>query len=440
MINWQEVQHRATQLLSDYLAIPSINPPGDVLSAANFLAKHLEESGLTPQYFHSQPKRVNLLARLPGNGQKKPVLLYNHMDVVEVDRTRWTCDPFGGEVKEGYIYGRGAIDMKGMGIMQLVALDLLRRFHPERSRDIIFYAAPDEETGGEFGAKWMIDNHWEALQPEFVWDEGGFGFRELFGASPVFMVALAEKKTLWLKLIAHGQPGQSGMPHDDNAINILMHALNRLLTSEMGWKIIPLTKSMFKTIATVMPFPNSFLLKNLDIPWIFRLVRPRLISQKSIAAMLRDTISITSFKAGEKENVIPDTAVATIDVRLLPETDPQQFLVELSRLFADDRIEIEIILAPQEGSVSDINSEFYAALTRAIEKRVSGSLTCPMLTPGTTDSCFFRQKGVNSYGLFPAIIDPSELGRFHGIDERISVENLLLGIQIIYDVLVELTA
>ena len=188
-----------------------------------------------------------------------------------------------------------------------------------------------------------------------------------------------------------------------------------------------------------MSFPKIFLLKNLHHPLIFRIALSALITDPTLAAMLKDTVSITVLRAGGKENMIPDLAEASLDIRLLPSRNPEAFLENLKDLIADKRVEIEVIHSPQEAAISDMNSEFYNTLSDVLNELVPTSITAPMLTPGTTDSCFFRSKGVNCYGLFPAIIDPGELARFHGIDERISIENLRLGTQIIYEVLQRLT-
>lgn len=439
MINWDSLTNEAAQLLSGYLQIQSLNPPGDERAAADFLAAELRRRGLEPTFYESAPNRVNLVARLRGNGKKKPILLYNHMDVVEADPTRWSCDPFSGEIRDGYVYGRGAIDMKGMAIMQLLALDLLQQHQADRSREIIYFAAADEEKGGKFGAQWMIEHHWPELEAEYVWDEGGFGLRDFFGPRPVFTVAVAEKKDLWLKLIAHGEPGHSGMPHKDNAANILLRALGRVLALNDKYELNPVTRAMFAEIARLMPFPKSILLRNLGNPLVFRLLQSTLSANLTIAAMLKDTLSITVLRAGGKENIIPELAEATLDVRLLPDRDPQAFLEGLKRLIDDPRVEIETIQAPAVANVSDTDSDFFQALSGVLADLVPQGITVPMLTPGTTDSCFFRRKGVNAYGLFPAIIDPGELARFHGIDERLSLENLRLGTEIIYRVLQKLT-
>lgn len=439
MFDWNAIGDEATQLLSSYLKIESLNPPGDERETAEFLTTQLRERGLEPKNYASAPNRVNLVARLPGDGSKKPIVLFHHMDVVEADPQRWSCDPFGGEVRDGYIWGRGAIDMKGMGIMQLLALDLLQRHNPNRTRDIIFLAVADEEKGGAYGTQWLIENHWPEIEAEYIWDEGGFGLQDFFGPTPVFTVAVAEKKELWLKLIAHGEPGHSGMPHDDNAANILLRALGRVLALNSKYELNPVTKTMFHEIGSIMPFPKSFLLKNLHNPLIFRLMQSTLTSDSTIAAMLKDTLSLTVLRAGGKENVIPDRAEATLDIRLLPDRTAEAFLESLKKLIADERVEIEVIQSPQQATISDVNTEFYKTLSGVLKELVPASITAPMLTPGTTDSCFFRRKGVNSYGLFPAIINPGELARFHGIDERISIENLRLGTQITYQVLQEMS-
>jgi acetylornithine deacetylase/succinyl-diaminopimelate desuccinylase-like protein len=435
MIDWNAVGERAGLLLSEYLRIRSTNPPGDERQAAAYLAGLLDEIGLCPQVYESAPNRVNLLARLPGNGSKPPVLLYNHTDVVDADAQRWSCDPFGGEIRDGYVWGRGAIDMKGMAVMQLLALELLQRQQPERSRDILFLAAADEEKGGKYGAQWMIQHHWPEIEAEYIWDEGGFGLLDFFGETPVFTVAVAEKKDLWLRLVAHGEPGHSGMPHNNNASVILLTALERVLRLNSKFRLHPVTRRMFRDIGETMPFPKSFLLQHLDNPLFFRLAQPALASDSTIAAMLKDTLSITVLQAGGKENVIPERAEATLDIRLLPDRDPDEFMAALRALIDDARVEIEVIQYPQPASVSNAGTEFFRTLADVLHEQVPGCVVTPMLTPGTTDSCFFRRKGVNSYGLFPAIITPTELARFHGIDERISLENLMLGTRITYEVL-----
>jgi len=439
MIDWQAIGDEAAGLLSSYLQIDTTNPPGNESAAADFFATELKRRGMAATIYPAGEKRANLVARLPGNGKKKPLLLSHHSDVVEADPQRWSCDPLGGLVKDGYVWGRGAIDMKGMGIMQLLALDLLRRSKRDRTRDVIFLMVADEEKGGEFGTKAMIERHWQEIEAEYVWDEGGFGLRDMFGPNPVFTVAVAEKKDLWVKVIAHGKPGHSGMPSEDNAAVVLMRALERILSLNEQITLSPVVQRMFREISQNLPFPKSFLLKHLDNPLFLHLAQPALTASPTVAAMMRDTLSVTVLRAGSKENMIPERAEATLDIRLLPEHDTDGFLKTLNHMVGDARVEFEILHAPQPAVVSAMDSEFFTALKSVLGDLVPGSRAVPMLTPGTTDSCFYRQRGVNCYGLFPALIDADELARFHGIDERISIENLILGTRIVYEVLDRLT-
>ena len=438
MIDWNSVANEAAELLSGYLRIKSVNPPGDEGAAAAYLAEVLEQRGFKAQLYESSPNRSNLICRLAGNGSKRPILLYHHMDVVDADASDWTHGPFSGDIEGGYVYGRGAIDMKGMGIMQILALDLLRRFHPERTRDLILFGAADEEKGGHFGARWMLERHGPIVDAEYVWDEGGFGLDDFFGPRPVFATAVAEKQDLWLRLSARGSPGHSGIPKGDNAAETLIRALGQVMTLNSRWVLHPIVRSMFAAVSRVMPFPKSLLASNLSNPLVFRLARPSLASDPTLAAMLRDTLSVTVLSAGGKENIIPDKAEAVLDVRLLPGRDPDDFKARLVRLIEDDRESDRLEHPPLPTTPTGTDTEFYRALTTTLARLVPGSVTAPMLTPGTTDSCHFRRNGAACYGLFPAVIDPGELARFHGIDERISIENLGLGTRIFYETLAEL--
>ncbi|MDY6875936.1 MAG: M20/M25/M40 family metallo-hydrolase [Chloroflexota bacterium] len=438
MIDWQAAGHEAARLLSRYLQINTVNPPGDERQAAEFLATLLRVRGLEPQLYASAPGRANLVARLPGDGSAGAIILLHHMDVVPADPARWTCAPFGGEIRDGYVWGRGAIDMKGVGMMHLLALDLLRRNDAPRKRDIIYLAVADEEMGSAYGVQWLLNSHWPEIEAEYVWDEGGFGLRDFFGPSVVFTVAVAEKQALWLRLVAAGEPGHGGMPHANNADDTLVRALARVLDYEAPLSLHKVTRDMFARLAQTQPFPQSLLLRHLDNPLAFALAQKPLTAEPSISAILRNTISITGMRAGSKENVIPEQAEAVLDVRLLPGEKPDVFIEQLEAIIADGRVRVEVIQHPEPTTISACDSALFRAIAEVTARLVPGSVTVPMLTPGATDSCFFRRKGVNTYGLFPAIITPEDLDGFHGINERISLENLRLGTRIIYEVLDEM--
>ncbi len=423
-------------MLSRYIQIDTTNPPGNERRAADFLAALLAERGIAHEVHESSPGRANVVARLPGEGDGGALVLLHHMDVVQADPDGWSCAPFGGEVHDGHVWGRGAIDMKGAGIMHLLALDLLQCEGGRRVRDIVYLAVSDEEMGGVYGTQWVLDHLGAGLMPIWsVWDEGGFGLRDFFGPTPVFTVAVAEKQVLWLRLVAEGEPGHGGLPHSNNANDTLVHALDRLVDYETPLYVHAITDAMFKRIAPTLPFPQSWLLRHLDTPWGLALARKALTSDKTINAMLRDTLSITGLHAGGKANVIPERAEAVLDVRLLPGENPDAFVASLEAVVADERVRVEVVQRPEPSTVSALDHPLFQAMANATARLVPGSVTVPMLTPGATDSAFFRRRGIDTYGMFPAIITPEDLVGLHGIDERISLDNLRFGTRLVYEVL-----
>jgi acetylornithine deacetylase/succinyl-diaminopimelate desuccinylase-like protein len=437
MIDWGTVGEEAAQLLRRYVQINTTNPPGNERPAAEFLAAALRERGLEPSLYEPAPGRANLVARLQGRGERGPLLLLHHMDVVPADAGAWSHDPFGGDVCDGYLVGRGALDMKCLGVMQLIALDLLRRSGRPLQRDVILMAVSDEEMEGAYGTGWMVDHHWDEIRPEVVWDEGGFGLSGLFGQRLVFTVAVTEKQVLWPRLVARGEPGLASVPRGNNPVDVLVTALGRIHQHPQPPRLTPVTREMFRRLADTADLPQSFLLRHMDHPLVWPLAGRVLTRQPETNAMVRNLVTPTQLTAGSKENVIPQRAVAGLDVRLLPDEDVDAFLAGLGRVIADDRVEIELDRRPVRSSVSPFESDFFAALERVLRRDVPGCVVVPMQTPGGTDSRFFRQRGVAAYGLIPIAIDRGELNRMHGIDERISLDNLRLGTRVVCEMLRE---
>jgi acetylornithine deacetylase/succinyl-diaminopimelate desuccinylase-like protein len=431
-----DITHQAAQWLSEYLKINTTNPPGDEEPAAQFLISLLKEWDIPAAFYPTAPNRGNVLAVLKAeNPIAGPILLQHHMDVVPADPASWSQPPFGGTQAEGYIYGRGAIDMKSFGIMALAAMIQIRQKNTPRKRDILFLAAADEEIGGDFGTGWMVENCWKDLQPEFVWDEGAFGLRGLFGPRPTFFVAVAEKQTVWTRMVAAGEPGLASVPRDNNPVTILTRALRKLEEHLFQPRLTEIPQEMFRRIGLSLSFPQSFLLQNLKNPLIWRIARKSLTTTPLINAMLRNLVTPTQLKGSDKENVIPETAEATLDIRLLPGENPQAFVRKMEKIVNDDRIHFILPETIHPSSVSDYGSDFFKALEETIISEVPEALVVPILTPGGTDSLFYRQRGVNAYGLVPILIDNDEVERMHGIDERISLDNLALGIRVMTGVL-----
>jgi acetylornithine deacetylase/succinyl-diaminopimelate desuccinylase-like protein len=261
----------------------------------------------------------------------------------------------------------------------------------------------------------------------------------MFGSGVLFGVAVAEKGALWLHLVAEGEPGHGGVPRGTNPAEYLVAALERLRRHRWPVHLLPTVRDFFRAVSQLLPFPQNILLQHLDQGPVLTLARSALLKEPALQAMLQSTVSVTGLRAGAKENVIPERAEATLDVRLLPGQDADAFIQELQRVLAEPQIRVEVIQRPIPGTVTPYADDaMYRALDKACAALVPGSRVAPLLTPGTTDSCHFRQRGFKTYGLFPAIITSEELGRFHGIDERISVQNLAFGTRLVYEVLREL--
>jgi acetylornithine deacetylase/succinyl-diaminopimelate desuccinylase-like protein len=414
-VDWQALQTEAVGTLQAYLRIDTSNPPGNVGPAVDLLAGVLERDGIPVERFESAPGRSILLARLRGSGAAKPIVLLHHTDVVPADATRWTRDPFGGEVADGAVWGRGAMDMKGIGVAHLYAFIALKRQNVPLDRDVIFMAVPDEEVGGQLGAVWMRENHYEKFEPEYILDEGGFGSRDLFAPGQlVFGISVAEKKILWLELTAEGVAGHGSQPHDQNPNDRLVRALTRLLAEPAPTSQFEVLETMKARVGTLAP--NEF-----------------------TNAIQHSTISVTSIRSGvgdpPKVNVIPSIATATLDCRLLPGTTKAQWLDLIARRLGDPEIRVEVTYESEDPVVTTQDSALYRALEAAVKRKHPEAIVTPMIVPFGTDANGFRPHGVKSYGFFPAILPAAVLGSMHGDAEFIPVDALGPAIEIFYEAL-----
>ncbi|HET9201164.1 MAG TPA: M20/M25/M40 family metallo-hydrolase, partial [Dehalococcoidia bacterium] len=369
-------------------------------------------------------RRMSLSARLDGRDSLKPLVLLNHTDVVPVQEEYWTVEPFAGLVRDGKVWGRGALDMKGMAVMELLAFVLLKRQGIELKRPVVFLAVADEEAGGARGIEWLDKEHPELLDGEWVINEGAYGYLNLFDQDrPVFAICPAEKTPLWLTVRAHGPAGHGSVPLADAAPVRLTRALQRIHDWQRDQRILPTVRAFLDGLSRAGAIPpdagpDQIPELSLDMP--------------SLRAMTSDTISLTTSNYGVKINVIPAFAEATLDCRLLPDRDPEQFLEELRRVIDDDTIEIETIFVSPSG-MSAMDNEFVATARQVTRDLVEDSLFLPVISVGFTDSRTFRARGVPAYGFGPGFITREEAATFHGHDERISIENLKLGTQTLYE-------
>ena len=415
--DWQATGAEAVRHIQEYVRIDTSNPPGDVLKAADFLSRILEREGIAVKRYDSGPGRSIVVARLKGTGPAKPLVLLNHMDVVPTDATRWRHDPFAAEIADGNIWGRGTMDMKGLGVVQLMAFLTLKRQNVPLARDVILMAVPDEETGGTLGAKWMRTEHYADIDPEYMLDEGGFGSRDLFAPGKlVFGISVAEKKILWLKLTAEGIAGHGSQPHDQNPNDRLVRALARLQSE-------PATNSSFAILDTMKSRVGTFAVN------------------KFTNAIQHSTISLTTLRSGvgdpPKVNVIPSIAEATIDCRVMPGTTKEQWLAEIGRRLGDPAIKIEVVYEGDEPVVTTQDSTFYRALESAVKRRHPEAIVTPMIVPYGTDSNGYRPRGVKSYGFTPVIVPAEGAMSMHGDAEYLPVDAVAPAIQILFEALKE---
>jgi acetylornithine deacetylase/succinyl-diaminopimelate desuccinylase-like protein len=437
----ETLRQEAVAVMSRYIQFDTTNPPGHELPAALWLRDQIIQRGITRDVTVHEPfpNRGLVVARIPGTEPLKPLMINHHIDVVAADPSPWTHPPFSGDVADGFVWGRGTLDTKGLGVVFLLALESLLKEGVKFRRPIVMTAVPDEEAGGG-GMKWLVENHAAAIDPEWVWDEGSGGLKGMFGSGVMFAVAVAEKTVLWLKLVAAGEPGHGSMPHNNNANVTLVNALKRIADSPRPVRLNATAAEMFKSVAATQKFPASFALQHLSNPLILRLAASRLESDKLTNALVRDTISLSMLTAGYKVNVIPEKAEASLDVRLLPETNPDEFTRWLKAIINDDRVKIESLQVSPPSGVAPLDNPFYQAVTHAVNRHVPGAGVFPLLMSGATDGRFWRMRGYPAYGFGPDILEREDVARVHGIDERVSVDNLLLGIQMARDMIQELCA
>jgi len=439
--DWKALTDETAQILSAYAKIDTTNPPGNELPAAEFLQATLAKDGIESKLYPSAPGRANLVARIKGTGKAQPILLLHHMDVVPAQASDWSFPPFSGAIEDGFVYGRGTLDDKGGGVVQLGALLARVREHKRCARDLIFLAVADEEVGGAEGAIFMVKNHLDDIRAEAVWNEGGATIEGLLPKRPVNSIAVTEKNSLWITLKASGEGGHGSSPTANGGINILIAALSRIAAWERPLHLAPAMREALRRLGGAVVPGGAFAASHIDAPPLSWIVNGRIKGNRVLNSSVRDTISLTGLRAGLKHNVIPAHAEADLDARLLPDTNPKEFIAELKQLIADPRIAIEVVHdIPELQPPSHADTAFFRALEQAIEKRLPSSVSIPGMLTGGSDCKAFRAVGIDCYGYQPLLATQDMISRFHGIDERVSLDNLRFGVQVSYDTLETLCA
>lgn len=424
-LDWDALTEEATRLLVDFIRIDTSNPPGNEYLACNWLQDILEKEGFTTERFDPGEGRHSLRSVYKGDGSKRPLLLLQHTDVVPCEPDKWLEPPFAGVVKDGVIWGRGTLDMKGLGVMMLLAFLLFKRHNIPTKRDIVLLATPDEEAGGSWGVEYLAREHPAAMQAELVLNEGEMGTEGFLGLKrPLFGFSPSEKGPYWLRVIAEGTPGHGSIPLDDNAVVRLNTALHKILSWERPYEIREAVRPLWNLLKQ-----HNLLPEGEDQATLRQIAE----SNRLLRAMLVDTISLTRLDAGYKTNVIPSIATAELDCRLLPGTEPDAFKARLEEIVADPQVRFEVILQ-RYSDASPNESEVYTVYQDVVREYVEDALFAPMMGVGFTDSVTFRNMGIDAYGFMASLFTLEEASTVHGHNERISIDNLRMGCQVMFEV------
>lgn len=428
----------SAQLLSSYLQIDT--RAGKELDGARFLGEHLAAAGVPYEIDEYEPGRANLMARLSGDGTGGgPVCLLSHIDTVDWEPELWEGGPgpLSGAIRDGWVWGRGALDMKGMGIVELQAFTALKQSQAPLNRDVWFLAVSDEEDGNG-GAKRLVER-WDELGCAYVLNEGGIGVQDLlFEGQTVYPISVGEKGVLWLRLLAHGEPGHGSTPVvERESPEHLIRAVNKVRAhneaQEPEWH-----PAMTELLNNVGQQRKGVERAALTKPTLTKtLLKGQLMDHPVIRASMTTTWHLTGLEGARAPNVVPGTSSAVLDIRLSPGKTAEMALVELRALIDDETVELQVI-AQEEAAVSEWRDDpFYQALSRHIQADRPDLVVGPAISPGFTDSIYLRQMGARAYGLVPFEVPQNELAGFHGPKERVSVENVDRGVRWLIGVLEE---
>jgi acetylornithine deacetylase/succinyl-diaminopimelate desuccinylase-like protein len=422
----------AVERVQEYLRVNTINPPGNEMRAVEFFAAIFEAEGIPYETAESAPGRGNIWATLEG-GDEPALILIHHTDVVPADEDYWDMSPLSGLLKDEHIYGRGALDMKTLGILHLQTFLALHRASVPLNRDVIFMATADEEAGGFYGAGWLVENRPELFENAgWLLNEGGGG--SVVGDFMQFGIEVTQKVPIWLEITATGTPGHGSTPGVMSSVNRLVRALYNIQNHNFEPRVVPAVDTYFKGLARRAPEPwrtryadMAQTVKDPD-----KLLELQ-IENRGLHALTRNTCSITMLEGSNKVNVVPPKVSAQIDCRMLPDQDPELFVQELHRAINDPAVSIEVLMvfAP---AVSSTDTQLYEAITTVAQRHFPGVSVIPSVSTGFTDSHFFRELGIASYGFSPAMVPVADSPGVHGNNERISIENVRRGTQMMYEI------
>jgi acetylornithine deacetylase/succinyl-diaminopimelate desuccinylase-like protein len=440
-IDFAALRDETARRLSEYLRINTSNLPGNELAAARWLQEILAREGIEGRILDTAalgPGRANFYARLPGTGGGKAIALVHHMDVVPAIPGEWQVDPFGGVIKDGAVWGRGALDMKGHGIIQLMAMVALKRAGVRLGRDLVFVANADEEVGG-LGSRTFLRDHPDLVRGiEYMLTESG-DTRVTGGKVRWFGIGVGEKRTWWKTITAHGTASHGSVPTGDNPVDRLVAALHRLAGWHTPVRLTPAAERYLKAQAADESGRARAWLADPAAALRSREGRAWLLSDPRRNALLRNTVTPTVLAGSPKTNIIPQSASAELDIRLLPDEDTVAFRRELERVIADPKITLESIGDMAPAYDAPLDTELIRAIERVAGRMLPGVPFAPTMSTGASDRPYWHAAGVIPYGISPWLVEHEESRRqVHGVDERLSVANLEFGLRMYVGVLMEM--
>ncbi len=428
-IDWAAVQEEALAVFREYIRIDTSNPPGNEGVAARYLGGLLEAEGVAVEYIEAEVGRDILVARLEASSAQPDgaLMLGNHTDVVPVEPEFWDHDPFAADVVDGRVYGRGAVDMKGVGVMQLFAMILARREGLALKRDLVFVAVPDEEMGSDAGMLWLVEHRPDIVDVAFALNEGASGQPDFGGQEArLFQIAVTEKEMAPIRLTTVGTPGHGARPHQDNSAVRLARAIGRLADWDRGIVITPETRDFLERLQAggLIEDPDD-----LDA------VQAAVAKSPDTLAAFTNTLNVTIVNSGIKSNVIPARSEAIIDCRLLPGESRLAWVQAVRDYLDDPGVEVALQYPHERAQVvSETDTELYRVIESVLHDAVEDALIVPGVSIVGTDNRFLRPLGVPSYGFIPCLLSQEERDGFHGNNEFLTIDNFNMGLELMYEV------
>lgn len=436
-LDWPQLQAEALSVLQQYLRIDTSREAENDERAERLLASVLRRHGIEARLIPIRRGRPALYARLRGDGTRRPLILLSHVDVVPASHSGWSRPPFAGDIYGGELYGRGTVDTKALGVEELFTLVALKQSGRPLHRDVILLATPDEENGGRWGAGWLVRHRPDLVDhAEYLINEGG-GVEE-FGDGDLVSIEVAGKTPLWVRVVATGEAWHGATPPVEDAVERLLAALGRIRQMPLPPRLTPQAEAMLQTLAPQMldgrlrdGFAHPAAALTDAAFWEALRENP---GYGWYNALLRSTVSITRLHGSRQINTIPAEAWAELDCRLLPGDDADDLLQRLRAAAGDAaHVRVEVLLRGREAPASSTGTGLYRAIEAAARRAWPDAVVLPSLSPGFTDSRFFRRRGVECYGWDPVELTGDEAGHAHSSNERIRPEAFQMAIPVLYD-------